>query len=186
VVIAVAWPGYVDGLVRQLRGPGRSDDTVAEAVDFSAALVAASLSRLTREQSAGTVYQLSGRGQAARQAGPARCPGRHARVAAMHLAFARDQVGSTRPAPAPYERMPEVLLTDAIRLVSAAREAIRRGGLPAESPAVARLRSRARVHLHAAQQALGRELADHAQASQGARSALVLTAQSVPPSVLSA
>jgi hypothetical protein len=129
----VAWAEYVDGLEAGLRreGSGRS---VAEAVDAAADVVA----RL-----------VSGSNE-----------GRHARVAAMRLGFAREHVGSNGAALVPADLDASALLSDALRLVAAAHEALRAAERPSDTPAVLLTQSRARVHLRAAHGALTREWAD--------------------------
>jgi hypothetical protein len=138
----------VDGLIGRLRTPYWSVEALAEAVDFAGRLVNAVLARQAHDYP------------------PEPLRGRHARVAAMHLAFASDQVGSPREPYVPRDRLAETLLVDAIRLVNAAGEAIRPGDRRAVTAAVSVTRFRARIHLRAAAQALARELATHSPAGE--------------------
>jgi hypothetical protein len=129
----VGWGEYVDGLVLRLGRDGGSARTVAEAIDAAAEAV---------------VRLIAASGDV-----------RHARVAAMRIAFARDCVGDGQASRTPTDLPATALLSDALRLVAAAHDALR-GGLPFDSPGALVARVRARLQLRAAYEALTREQAE--------------------------
>ncbi len=134
----MAWGEYVDGLVAGLGRDGGSGQSVAEAVDAATDAVAR-LICVSHE-------------------------GRHARVAAMRLGFARERVGSADTPLVPADLPAAALLADALRLVAAAHDALRVAGRPSDTPAASLMQSRARVQLRAAYEALSREQAERREA----------------------
>jgi len=126
----VTWGEYIDELVASLRRDGGSRQALAEAVDAATDAVA----RL-----------VGGSGEA-----------RHARVAAMRLSFVRVRVGGDHASRVPADLPASALLTDALRLVAAAHDALR-VGVPYDGPVALLTQVRARVQLRAAYDALSRE-----------------------------
>jgi hypothetical protein len=137
----VGWGEYVDDLVLRLGRDGESADAVAEAIDAAAHAVVRVISASDDELD----------------------EGRHARVAAMRIAFARDGVGGSRAAWSPADLPASTLLSEAQRLVAAAHDALR-AGRPLDSSAVLLARVRARAQLRAAYEALSREQAERLEA----------------------
>jgi hypothetical protein len=148
-VDAVGWGEYVDELVLRLRRDGGPAQTVTPSVAPS---VSPSVAEAV-DAAAEAVARVTADGGHAR----------HARVAAMRIAFARDCVGGGRTVRLPTDLPAAGLLADALRLVAAAHDALR-AGHPLDSPVAMLARVRARVQLRAAYEALSREKAERLEA----------------------
>jgi hypothetical protein len=131
-VDAVGWGEYVERLLTELRRDGASRQSVAEAVSAASSAV----SRLVEESKA-----------------------RHARVAAMRLAFVRECLGARTASGVPADLPSSVLVSDALRLVAGAHDALR-VEYPFDSRVALLAQVRARRQLRAAYDALVRERAE--------------------------
>jgi hypothetical protein len=131
-VDAVGWGEYVERLLTELRRHGASRQSVAEAVGAASGAVG----RLVEDSKA-----------------------RHARVAAMRLAFVRECLGARAASGVPGDLPASVLVSDALRLVAGAHDALR-VEYPFDSRVALLAQVRARRQLRAAYDALVRERAE--------------------------